>query len=567
MSKLNANLKGCNLCGTQRYYLVYRDEKSHKKVPGTSSYAISEGNLAKPKKIVRCVTCGLVYVPPSDSFFQIKKDYEDMVDEDYLKEEKGRRAQSAHILSKLKKSKKDGQLLDIGCGPGFFLDEAKRLGWQVSGVDLSLWAKEYAKKQFGIEVRKGTLVEANFSGQQFDVVIMNDVIEHLENPSEVLTEIRRILKHDGILYLSTPDINSFWSHLLGARWWGINKYHLFYFSKRTLRELLSRAGFKILRHTGYPRAFSFNYWTKRLKSYPVFIWWPIDFITRIGNLGDRILKINLHDQIGVVAGKIKRLDTLEDEKSAVPVRLKNPKVIAVLPAYNAEKTLEKTVQDIPKEVVNEIILVDDVSQDGTVRLAKKLGLTVYVHKKNRGYGGNQKTCYAKALEHGADIVVMVHPDYQYDPTIIPELIDPIIKGEADAVFGSRMMKGGALEGGMPPWKHNANILLTAFENVMLGAYLTEYHSGFRAYSRRLLETVRLDANSDNFIFDTEIIVQALANRFKIEEVPIRTRYFEEASSIKLWPSIVYGLSIIRVMLSYWLHSRGWIKNQAFEPLK
>jgi len=244
------------------------------------------------------------------------------------------------------------------------------------------------------------------------------------------------------------------------------------------------------------------------------------------------------------------------------------KLVIVLPAYNAALTLQKTYSEIPFDIVDEVILVDDASKDRTIEVAKEIGIRYIIrHEKNKGYGGNQKTCYAKALEHGADIVVMVHPDYQYDPTIIPELIDPIIKGEADAVFGSRMMKGGALEGGMPPWKHNANILLTAFENVMLGAYLTEYHSGFRAYSRRLLETVRLDANSDNFIFDTEIIVQALANRFKIEEVPIRTRYFEEASSIKLWPSIVYGLSIIRVMLSYWLHSRGWIKNQAFEPLK
>ena len=163
-------------------------------------------------------------------------------------------------------------------------------------------------------------------------------------------------------------------------------------------------------------------------------------------------------------------------------------------------------------------------------------------------------------------MVMVHPDYQYDPKIIPQLIEPIRRGDADAVFGSRMMKGGALEGGMPVWKHNANILLTAFENVVLGTYLTEYHSGFRAYSTRLLKRVDFRANSNGFIFDTEIIVQALANRFKIEEVSIRTRYFEEASSIRLWPSILYGLGILRVMIRYILHAKGILKNKSLEAV-
>jgi len=312
--------------------------------------------------------------------------------------------------------------------------------------------------------------------------------------------------------------------------------------------------------------FSLNYWVTRLRSYPPFIYKPVEFISNIGDLGHCLLKITLHDQIGVIAKKIQRLDSVivDEKKKAMPVD--KPKVTVVLPAYNAAKTLERTVADIPKDCVDEIILVDDRSRDDTVKLAKKIGLTVFVHEKNLGYGGNQKTCYLRALEHGADIVVMVHPDYQYDPKIIPQLIEPIVRGEADAVFGSRMMKGGALEGGMPIWKHNANILLTAFENVVLGTYLSEYHSGFRAYSAKLLRRINFEANSNNFIFDTEIIVQALANRFKIEEVPIRTRYFEEASSIRLWPSIVYGLGIIRVMLSYFFHTKGILRNRSLEPI-
>ncbi|MBL7068531.1 MAG: glycosyltransferase family 2 protein [Candidatus Omnitrophica bacterium] len=241
----------------------------------------------------------------------------------------------------------------------------------------------------------------------------------------------------------------------------------------------------------------------------------------------------------------------------------NTKVIVVLPAYNAEKTLEKTVNDIPKDCVDKIILVDDNSADRTVKIAKGLGLDVYQHERNMGYGANQKTCYKKALDESADIVVMVHPDYQYDPTIIPNLIEPILKKRVDAVFGSRMMKGGALEGGMPRWKHNANILLTAFENVALGTYLTEYHSGFRAYSRGLLKTVRFELNSDNFVFDTEIIVQTLIGRFRIEEIPIQTRYFDEASQIKFFPCVLYGFGIIWTMIKYLLHIKGIYKFKQF----
>ena len=158
---------------------------------------------------------------------------------------------------------------------------------------------------------------------------------------------------------------------------------------------------------------------------------------------------------------------------------------------------------------------------------------------------------------GADIVVMVHPDYQYDPRAIPQLVDPIVQGRCDAVFGSRMIKGGALTGGMPVWKWNANILLTALENVVLGIYLTEYHTGFRAYSRKYLTSVNFEANNEGFVFDTEIIVQGVLKFMKFEEVPIRTRYFDEASSIKLWPSIVYGISILKTLMKFWLHKKGW----------
>ena len=239
------------------------------------------------------------------------------------------------------------------------------------------------------------------------------------------------------------------------------------------------------------------------------------------------------------------------------------KVIVVMPAYNAAKTLERTLDDIPREWVDDIILVDDASRDGTVDLARKLGLRVFVHDENRGYGGNQKTCYTEAMKLGADIMIMVHPDHQYDPTVIPQLVTPLLEGACDAVFGSRMLGGHPLEGGMPKWKYLANIYLTAFENATFYMYLTEYHSGLRAYTRRYLETVNFMANSDDFVFDTEIIAQGVIHGMRIREVPIETRYFKEASQVGFWRSSVYGLSILKTLVKYKLHKKGLARFKIF----
>lgn len=242
---------------------------------------------------------------------------------------------------------------------------------------------------------------------------------------------------------------------------------------------------------------------------------------------------------------------------------RSKKVIVVMPAYNAEKTLERTLDDIPRDWVDEIILVDDRSRDGTVELARRLGLRVFVHEKNRGYGGNQKTCYRAALSLGGEIMIMVHPDHQYDPTVIPQLITPLLSDECDAVFGSRMLGGRPLEGGMPKWKYLGNIFLTALENATFYMYLTEYHSGLRAYSRRYLETVRFDLNSDDFVFDSEIIAQGVIHRMRIKEIPITTRYFEEASKIGFLRSLVYGLSIIKTLVKFKLHKKGIVRSAQF----
>jgi glycosyltransferase involved in cell wall biosynthesis len=240
------------------------------------------------------------------------------------------------------------------------------------------------------------------------------------------------------------------------------------------------------------------------------------------------------------------------------------KVIVVMPAYNAAKTLERTYNDLPKEVVDKVILVDDVSQDETVEIARRLGLDVVVHIQNKGYGGNQKTCYLRALEDGAEIVVMLHPDYQYDSTLVPDLIRPIQEGKVDMVLGSRFLTGGTLAGGMPLYKFISNRFLTIVENTVLGQHLSECHTGFRAYSRRMLETIPFLLNSDNFVFDTEVIAQAVAFGFRVAEIGVPTRYFKEASSVNFNSSIIYGLSTLAVMVRYLLAKWNIVNYDQFK---
>jgi len=240
-------------------------------------------------------------------------------------------------------------------------------------------------------------------------------------------------------------------------------------------------------------------------------------------------------------------------------------VFIVLPAFNAAKTLEWTVHEIPPEHRRNLLLVDDASTDNTVAIAEGLGLRVIRHEQNLGYGANQKTCYRAALDAGAEIIVMLHPDHQYDARLIPDLIHPLLRGEADAVFGSRMLAGRPKEGGMPTWKYNANIFLTATANAIYGRYLTEIHSGFRAYTAKYLNTIRFEENRDDFVFDTEIIAQGMANGLFFKEVAIQTRYFPEASSIPFGRSVLYGLGVLHVLSRYFLHQHTIVKDPRLLP--
>jgi glycosyltransferase involved in cell wall biosynthesis len=232
------------------------------------------------------------------------------------------------------------------------------------------------------------------------------------------------------------------------------------------------------------------------------------------------------------------------------------KLIVIMPAYNAEKTLRQTYEELPHEYVDEVILVDDASRDETPRVAKELGIKTIIHTENRGYGGNQKTCYREALRLGADIVVMVHPDYQYSPKLVTAMASMIASGHYDVVLGSRILGGTALKGGMPLYKYIANRFLTLVENIALGVKLSEYHTGFRAFTHEVLETLPLKENSDDFVFDSEMLVQTVYFGFKIGELSCPTKYFDDASSISFRRSVKYGLGVLGVIIKYLLSRRG-----------
>jgi glycosyltransferase involved in cell wall biosynthesis len=240
----------------------------------------------------------------------------------------------------------------------------------------------------------------------------------------------------------------------------------------------------------------------------------------------------------------------------------HPKTVVVMPAYNAANTLTKTYYNIPPNVYDEIILVDDASSDGTWAVASSLPITAIRHRKNRGYGGNQKTCYTRALEHGAEIIVMLHPDYQYDPTIVGDLVQPLRAGEADVVLASRLL-GDPLKGGMPMWKYIVNRGLTWLENVSLGTHFSEFHTGYRAFTRRALESVNFEANSENFLFDNEIIVQLLLKGWRFKEIPVSTRYSFDCSSVGVGQGCVYGLGILKTIAKYFVHRVGIYRFKQF----
>ena len=294
----------CDNCGSNRIKTVYTAPSNPRQdMEKPLRYAVSDSSPAKPAEIGKCVDCGFVFVVQDSGDPVTLKDYENYIDEEYVREEKGRRRSSRIIIERIGSFVKPGRMLEIGCANGFFLDEARKAGWDIAGIEPSRWARQYASDRLGIKALYPTLEEANFPDESFDVVVMLDVIEHLEYPREMMSAIRKILKDGGILVISTPDIESFLSILLGAKWWGINRHHLFYFSRKTLESLFNKTGFKALSYKSHARIFTVGYWVKRVSSYSRLLRAIAKPFLLVRRLEKQNLKINLYDQIEVYVQK------------------------------------------------------------------------------------------------------------------------------------------------------------------------------------------------------------------------------------------------------------------------
>ena len=510
--------------------------------PQAAAFAPSLHELGGHGDLLACVECGTVQQPQLPNGDELHELYRDMSDDAYLTEEAGLRATAAHLLDLVAERVPRGRLLDVGCGHGLLLDEARRRGFDVVGLELSRSAARHAREALGLDVREVPLEEfAVWDG--FDVVVLADVLEHLDDPVDAVKRCARLLAPGGALCVVTPDPSSLTARLAGRRWWGYVPAHACLLPRTTLRELLGEQGLVISGDVPLVRSFSARRWTAGLAERLGPVRGPVDAVAR-RLPDDASLSLALHDERVIIA---QRVDVQRAPRPLLTDRGGASTVTLVLPAYQAERTVPNVAQEIPVDAADRTLLVDDASRDDTVRVALECGFDVLRHPRNRGYGAGQKSGYARALLEGADIIVMVHADDQYDPALVPEMIEPILAGEADMVIGSRMLRDRAIAGGMPRWKWLGNRFLTGIENRVFGVMLSEYHTGYRAFSAELLRSIPFLRNSDDFVFDQEIFAQVLARRARIVEVPIPTRYFHEASSVDLGTSVRYGLATLGVL--------------------
>jgi 2-polyprenyl-3-methyl-5-hydroxy-6-metoxy-1,4-benzoquinol methylase len=492
-----------------------------------------------------CLECGTIQQPVLPAGAELHDLYRDMRDDAYLAEEQGRRATAARLLDLIAPYAAGGRLLDVGCGPGLLLDEARRRGYDTVGLELSRASAAHARDALGLDVRELALEdfadEADPPG--FDVVVLADVLEHLDDPVGGVARCAALLRPGGVLCVVTPDPSSATARLAGARWWGYVPAHTCLLPRTTLRELLAATGLVVSTDVPLVRTFSARRWVEGLAERLGPLRAPLDSVA--GRLAPTAsLSMSLGDERVVLAH---RVDVERPAEPLVHDRGGAASVHVVLPAYRAVRTIPDVVEEMPVEAADRALLVDDSSGDETADVALAHGLEVLRHPANRGYGAGQKSGYARALSDGADVVVMVHADNQYDPGLLGDMVAPILDGRADMVIGSRLLEDRAIAGGMPRWKWVGNRLLTGIENRGFGVRFSEYHTGYRAFSAPLLRSIAFLRNSDEFVFDQQIFAQVIACGARVVEIPIPTRYFREASSVDFVTSVRYARQTLWVL--------------------
>lgn len=494
--------------------------------------------------LYRCADCHAVHQPSLPGGVSLQDLYRGMADEAYLEEETGRRATANRLLDLIEPGRGSGRLLDVGCGHGLLLDEARKRGYDAAGLELSAGNARYARDELGLPVREVPLEELGGDEDgRWDAVVLADVIEHLDDPVGALRRCERLLAPGGALLVVTPDPSSRAARLAGPRWWGYLPAHTILLPRTLLREMLAATGLVIARDVSFVRSFSLGYWVSGLAERSPALAWVGRAAKRLGTR----VSLSLGDERVIVARKT---PVREPERPLARDRGGPVKVHVVLPAYSAERTIAQVAIELPAEAADRTLLVDDASPDATTEVALREGFDVIRHPVNRGYGANQMTCYQRSLLDGADVVVMVHADNQYDPALMPEVVAPILEGRADVVIGSRLLRDRAIMGGMPRWKWVGNRFLTGLENIAFRRSFSEYHTGYRAFSADFLRSIAFLRNSDEFVFDQEIFAQAVATGARVEEVAIPTRYFREASSVSFFKSADYGLRTLAVLARF-----------------
>jgi SAM-dependent methyltransferase len=501
--------------------------------------------------LLACRECGAIQQPILPAGAALHDLYRDMRDEAYLGEEQGRRATGARLLDLIGAQVPEGRLLDVGCGPGLLLDEARARGYETVGLELSRESARHAREHLGLDVREAPLEEFD-EREAFDVVVLADVIEHLDDPVGGIERCASLLRPGGVLCVVTPDPSSLTARLAGARWWGFVPAHTCLLPRATLRELLVAAGLVISADVPLVRTFSARRWAEGLAERLGPARPAVDAVAR--RLPPRAaISASLGDERVILAH---RIDIERAPEPLVRERGGPVSVHVVLPAYKAIRTIPAVAEEMPVEAADRTILVDDASGDETADVGLAHGFDVIRHPANRGYGAGQKTGYARALREGADVIVMVHADDQYDPGLLGSMVEPILAGRADMVIGSRLLEDRAIAGGMPRWKWVGNRLLTGIENAAFRVRFSEYHTGYRAFSAPLLRSIAFLRNSDEFVFDQQIFAQVLGREARVVEIPIPTRYFREASSVDFFTSVRYGRQTLWVLGRFLADRRG-----------
>ena len=521
--------------------------------PAPGDFAPSNHRPGEHGPLFRCATCAAVQQPELPSGDALLDLYRELSDGAYLTEEAGRRVTARCVLELVARHVPSGRLLDVGCGHGLLLDEARRMGYDVLGLELSRAAAGHARDVLGLPVSEQPVEAfAAAASERFDAIVLADVIEHLEDPVAALDACASLLAEGGVLCVITPDPSTPVARAAGARWWGYVPAHTCLLPGRTLRELLNARGLVISEDVAFVRSFALRYWLAGLGERGGRAGAALRRIAST-RLGDRRVSLALGDERVVLAH---RVAVEQPPERLAEDRGGSPRVAVVLPAYRAAGTIPAVAHEMPVEVVDRALLVDDASPDTTPEVALREGFELLRLPANRGYGGNQKAGYVRVLLDGADIVVMVHADNQYDPSLVERMIRPLEAGIADVVMGSRLLEDETIAGGMPRWKWLGNRALTAVENLAFRRGFSEYHTGYRAYSADFLRRVAFLRNSDDFVFDQEMFAQIVASRSHVVELPIPTRYFLEASSVSFRASVRYGLKTLWVLVRFRLHQRG-----------